>query len=919
MVTWHGLSDSPAGLLDEESHCQQCGVTTRLGNGVCLNCMMREGLQDDAEASREEFENVLVLDEVKDQPWRVGNYEILEEIGRGGMGVIYRARQRHSRRIVALKRVLSYQAESRETLRRFRLEAQAAANLDHPNILPIYEVGETDDGLPYFSMKLAAGGTLLDLKRALRGDAREVVATMARITRAVEYAHSQGILHRDLKPGNILLDARGEPLVSDFGLAKWLDGSADLTRTLTIFGTPGYIAPEQARGAGDTVAADIYSLGAILFDLLAGRPPFLGDHALAVIKQAEEQSAPRLRLLMRSADRDLETICAKCLEREPSARYKSTGALAEDLERWLEGRPVVARRVLPSTRAWRWSRRNPQLIVTAAICLVLGAAAIWFTRTKSPPSAPANLPPEKSVAILPFENVNQDQENGLIAAALQEEVLDDLAKIADVKVIGANSVREYKSGVPRNVTEIARALNVRNIVEGNVRRAGSRIEISARLIDAKNGKQVWTARYERELNELFAMQAELAQQLASELHVSLTALEKAAIEQRPTNDIKAYELYVQAKDLLRAWKASPDRRKTVTEAVELLEQATQRDPNFSLAYSQLVIAHTIRGYGLGDGADAERAAKQAMDTALRLAPDLGATHLAIARYYATFPKDNQAARRELTIALRTLPNDGAGLLDSALADRRLGRWDDAVAELRKAAALNPKDITTIDVFWDTHLALGRYREAEDFLKQELARAPEFAKSYLPRLLIQTYLDEGDLERAKTYLVSVATDLSNEEYTRYRYLLGLYSRDVADARRAMSAYPNGFSGGTYIALRQWKDEDRVHLPFHFFEGEMALAQQDLTGARAAFAAARSDLIKEWGAEPSHEDELAMLARTEAVLGDKNNAIRHARRATELSPISKEDELAGPWYAENLAIVYTCAGDRELALKQLQKVV
>lgn len=205
---------------------------------------------------------------------------------------------------------------------------------------------------------------------------------MAKVARAVQYAHSHGILHRDLKPGNILLDGRGEPLVSDFGLAKWLDTTSDVTRTLTIFGTPGYIAPEQAKrsAAKLTPAADVYSLGAILFELFTGRPPFLGEHALAVIQQASEKPAPKLRSLIPGFDRDLETICAKCLEREPNARYRSAGDLAEDLERWLEGRPIKTRRVLPSTHAWRWSRRNPALVGTAAVCLLLGAASLWLLR-----------------------------------------------------------------------------------------------------------------------------------------------------------------------------------------------------------------------------------------------------------------------------------------------------------------------------------------------------------------------------------------------------------------------------------------------------------------------------------------------------------------------------------------------------------
>src|SRR5207244_8406355 len=280
------ISDSVR-IETDVAACEECGSTSRVGRGLCLNCLLQRGLGAPTE-NTETLDEVLDEIDVRDADWRLGNYQILEEIGRGGMGVIYRARQRHSRRIVALKRVLSHHADSRETLARFRREAEAAASLDHPGILPIYEVSEGEDGLPFFSMKFAPGGSLLDAGPALRDEPRRSVALMAKVARAVQYAHGQGILHRDLKPGNILLDGRGEPLVSDFGLAKWLDTTSDVTRTLTIFGTPGYIAPEQARGqaASLTPAADVYSLGAILFDLFTGRPPFLGEHALAVIQQA---------------------------------------------------------------------------------------------------------------------------------------------------------------------------------------------------------------------------------------------------------------------------------------------------------------------------------------------------------------------------------------------------------------------------------------------------------------------------------------------------------------------------------------------------------------------------------------------------------------------------------------------------------
>src|SRR6266496_2957132 len=353
------------GMSPEETKaiaCDKCGATERLHTGVCVSCLLGEGLEPGDEVSRAIFESAIAEVNVPDKQWRLGDYEILDEIGRGGMGVIYLARQRHPQRIVAVKRVLDYHADSHETLRRFRREADAAASLDHPNILPIYEVSESEDGLPFFSMKFATGGSLHDAAPYLRSEPRKCVQLMAKVARATEYAHSRGILHRDLKPGNILLDDRGEPLVSDFGLAKWLDANKELTKSLTTFGTPGYIAPEQAERTADdlTPAADVYSLGAILFDLLTGRPPFLGDNPLSVIRQASETAAPKLRSIASSLDRDLETICARCLERDPKARYQSAGDLATDLERWLDGRPIIARPVSPPARIWR-DRKSTRL------------------------------------------------------------------------------------------------------------------------------------------------------------------------------------------------------------------------------------------------------------------------------------------------------------------------------------------------------------------------------------------------------------------------------------------------------------------------------------------------------------------------------------------------------------------------------
>ena len=454
---------SPAGsaslcIENESGVCAKCGSTSRVGHGLCLNCLLSAGINGNGNGEHSAIEQTLddLLHDIpgQDGDWLLGNYQILEEIGRGGMGVIYRARQRHSRRIVALKRISSHHADSQDTLMRFRREAQAAANLDHPNILPIYEVSESHDGLPFFSMKFAAAGSLLEAASALRSQPRRAVALMAKVARAVQYAHEQGILHRDLKPGNILLDGRGEPLVSDFGLAKWLEPTGHLTRTPTVFGTPGYIAPEQVNGsAGNlTPAADVYSLGAVLFDLFTGQPPFTGEHALKTIQQATQKPAPKLRSLAPALDRDLEIICAKCLERDPQARYRSAGELADDLERWLHGRSIVARPVSPPVHLWRWVRRNPLVAQMAALLLTM-AIAVGVMISKSQTVSPFEA---SGIAVLPFETLSSDKESALFAYGVYDGVLSKLAKLANLKVINHNSVAKvpWRSRHPGNRSRI---------------------------------------------------------------------------------------------------------------------------------------------------------------------------------------------------------------------------------------------------------------------------------------------------------------------------------------------------------------------------------------------------------------------------------------------------------------------------------
>jgi TolB-like protein/tRNA A-37 threonylcarbamoyl transferase component Bud32 len=510
-------SDLLPGAIKEQAKCEKCGATMRLDAGICVSCLLREGLEGGDEVSQAFYQRVLAEVDAPHKSWLLGNYEILEQIGCGGMGVIYRARQRHSRRIVAVKRVLSYRADSHGALQRFRREAQAVSSLDHPNILPIYEVSESEDGLPFFSMKLAEKGSLHENAASLRDEPRKCVQLMAKVARAVEYAHSRGVLHRDLKPGNILLNDRDEPMVSDFGLAKLLDENNDLTRSLTTFGTAGYIAPEQAGGAAAdfTPAADVYSLGAVLFNVLAGRPPFLGSNPVSVIRQASETQAPKLRSLAPSVDRDLETICARCLERDPKARYQSAGDFAADLERWLGGRPIVARRVSPPARIWRWSRRNPKLVGAATAGLLLGAAAVWLFRGELFRASQFN-PPDRSIAVLPFTDSTETKDQGYLCDGISGEILDTLAQVDGLRVAGRTSSFSLKG---KNTKEVGEKLNVGNVLEGSLQRQGNRVRVTAELTDARNGFRVWTETYDRELNGAFALQDEIARSIVDALKI----------------------------------------------------------------------------------------------------------------------------------------------------------------------------------------------------------------------------------------------------------------------------------------------------------------------------------------------------------------------------------------------------------------
>src|SRR5882724_5125563 len=902
----------PVDLKNEPGTCPECGSASRVGRSLCLSCMLSAGVganghnNDPAAvdpAKAETLDDLLGELDVCDADWRIGNYQVLEEIGRGGMGVIYRARQRHSRRIVALKRILSYHADSQETLARFRREAQAAASLDHPNILPIYEVNECDDGLPFFSMKFAGGGSLLDAAPALRSEPRRAVALMAKVVRAVQYAHGQGILHRDLKPGNILLDGRGEPLVSDFGLAKWLDTSSHLTRTLTIFGTPGYIAPEQVNGSSGKLgpASDVYSLGALLFHLLTGRPPFTGEHALKIIQQASEKPAPKLRTVAPTLDRDLETICAKCLEREPGARYPSAGALSEDLERWLEGRHIIARPVSPPARVWRWSKRNPIVAGMAALLLALGSAVgvmIWKGEMASPPAA-------SGIAVLPFESLSADKENAFFADGVYDGVSTKLAKVANLKVISHNSVAKYRGA--RNTQEIGRALNVAYVLEGNVRRDAGRIHLDAQLIDARTDAHVWAQEYDRDLNDVFTLQSEIAQKITDQLGAEVSSTEKAAIQEPPTTDLVGYDSYLRAKDLINGIAFSTRAKEDLMQAVQLLDLAIARDPLFFLAYGELAGAHD-RIYFLGFDHTAARLklSETALQAIRRLQPQSGETHLALAQHLYWAYSDYDRARAELVIAHHTLPNESRIPLLAGYIDRRQGHWEKSLEGMKQALELDPRNFSILQQISVTYEALRRYKEMAKTLDSALAIAPKD----IPNRVRRASVDLQSLADPKPLHNTIETILAQDPGTAPVLVdqwlrLALRERDPAATERALAAMPIG-GGGCY--------DDNVPFPDGWCRGLAARFRGDELAARTAFTSARKELEQTVRSQPDYAAALCALGVIDAALGNKEDAVREGERAVELMPVSKS-AVEGSMLIQYLAVIYAWVGDKDRAIERV----
>jgi serine/threonine protein kinase/Flp pilus assembly protein TadD len=830
-----------------------------------------------------------------------GDYQLLEEIGRGGQGVVYRARQKSLNRTVALKVIGLGQWSTTPHLRRFRRDAEAAASLEHPQIVPIYEIGERD-GSCYFSMKFVEGGQLDEVLKREAMSIRRAAELLIKMARTVHFAHERGILHRDIKPGNILLDRHGEPHLTDFGLARLIEQESTITNSFDVLGTPSYMAPEQAAGQAKelTAAADVYSLGAVFYQMLTGQPPFAGGTTYETIRLVMERDPRNPRLWNPKIDVDLATICLKCLEKDPHQRYPSAGALAEDLERWLRHEPIRARRTNVFIRGKKWLQRNPTTAVSAVSLAGLIAAVgiiIWKSDL-------IRLPPTTGIAVLPFDNLSEDKGNAYLADGIQDEILTRLSKIADLKVISRTSTQNYKSR-PGNLREIGRQLGVAHILEGSVQKNGDLVRVNVQLIKAANDSHLWADTYDKRLSDIFSVETEVAKAVADQLLAKLTGQEEQVIAAKPTENVAAYDAYLRGLAYSLRMIYAPV---NALNAHRYLKEAVRLDPKFALSWALLSYVDA-RGYltrNLQPTLALREEARQAAETALGFQPNLGEAVVAKGYYYYACLKDYDAAERYYEQARKLLPNTSRIPESLAYVARRRGRWDESESYFNEAERLDPRNVYLLTQHAQSYILLRRFAEARRKLDQVLDITPDDPDAIA--IMAGIAQAEGDLPRAAALLAPLrlaAEDPSALEAQLYQAILERRPASVIAGLKEIVAKPDSALGYYNGELRWW----------------LGWAQ-DLAGDHAAarqnWRQVRSELEPYFKEQPDNNAIIEDLALANMFLGNKAEAFALAESAIAATPIEK-DAMTGPRQLEILARVAAQTGEPDRAIAVLQKLL
>ncbi len=844
-----------------------------------------------------------------------GRYTIERELGRGGMATVHLARDLRHDRPVALK-VLHPELAAVLGPERFLREIKTAARLQHPHILSVHDSGEAAGQL-WFTMPYVEGESL---RGRLRREKQLPVDEAVRITReaaqALDYAHRHGVVHRDVKPENLLLTEDGDTLVADFGVARALqDGEEALTQTGLAVGTPAYMSPEQAGGARDLDGrTDVYALGTVLHEMLAGEPPFAGPTPQAAVTRRFTEAPRPLRQLRETVPEAVEQAVLKALAKAPADRFPSAAEFARALAAPAAATPVstsvnptavtpqvhVSATLTPAAR-----RRVPAPAVTLGLGILIGLGALFGWLRSHGAGGPGDTG-VKRVAVLPFENLGRSEDE-YFADGLTDAVRGKLAALPNLEVMARASSSQYKR-TSKTAQQIGRELGVQYLLTGTVRwdqrTAGhDRVQVSPELVEAGTGSTRWQEPFDAALTDVFQVQADVAARVAQALDVALGSGERARLEARPTTNLAAYDLYLRGNDYYERGYA----RENFRIARQLYERAVRADSSFALAYARLSIVRAAEYWFFHDRTDEALAdAKAAADEALRLGPDLPEAHLALGYHHYWGRLDYDRALREFTAAQASRPNDAEVVFAIATVRRRQGKWAEAVSSFARATELDPRSNIKRFNLGETYWLLRDYIRAGKALDEAIGLAPDWATPYFMKA--QVLLGSGASVREATGVLQAASDkvgfarlaeavTANPHAIEGRFLLTAdpMSRGAIDD---LSLSASGDSIGYY----------ELKAERYRYEGQRRLERSYLDSARAFL----EDRVR---ARPEEASFHARLGLVYACLGRAADAIREGRTAVEQLPVSRE-AYRGAGLAGVLARIEAVAGRPDDAIDRLE---
>jgi serine/threonine protein kinase/tetratricopeptide (TPR) repeat protein len=822
----------------------------------------------------------------------ISHYKILEHLGGGGMGVVYKAEDTHLKRTVALKFLPAAFSLDPDAKARFKNEAEAASSLDHPNICNVHDIDETADGQIFICMACYEGQTLK--KRIEEGPLplSDAIDIALQVARGLQAAHEAGMVHRDVKPANIMVTAKGEAKILDFGVAK-LAGRAVLTKTGSTVGTAAYASPEQARGEEVDRRSDIFSLGVVLYEMITGHRPFRGEHEAAITYSLMNETPEPLAKYKADVPQELQRVIDKSLGKQREDRYQHIDEMLVDLRN--------AQQESPSATESKGRKRSLPLLIGAGIAFVaLLVMAYIFLIPK-----PAR-PPDRSVAVLPFQNLSAGGPHAYFAAGLHDELLTQLSKVGALKVISRTSVMGYE-GTKTPLRQIAQELGVGRVVEGSVQVVGDRLRVNVQLIDAATDAHLWAERYDRTLDDAFAIQSEVAERIVAAVGGALTNTEQSSLTAAPTASAEAYRLYMQG----REYSLRPGYlRKDVEFAQQFYEQALILDPSFALAHAALSQVHGKMYWYRFDPSSA-RAARQReeAEAALRLAPDLPQVHIAMGVVYY-YRRDWQRALHEYEIALKDLPNDAGLWASIGYVNRRMGNWEKVFEAFEKATELNPRDA---DLFCDlgstTFRLVRRYADAVRGYDRALVLAPNLY--WVAVRKGWTYvLWHGEFDTLRAVLRQFPSDPEQRvaEVNALRAELLLWERN-----------PDGL----LLVLQNERgvvfDGQHFFLPVALYAAWAHRLRGDQAAERSAFQLSRvllDSVVKEL---PDDWRVHAARGLTQAGLGRRAEALAEARWL-EQSEVYRVDHLERGWgVAEDHAQILAQTGDAEGAMDEIERLL